>query len=65
MTNDKALPGMWVGQLLHFTCLLPLLALAGVAWKNLGEPFPVAFWIAIAIPVAHQVFVWLAWRLEV
>ncbi|MGI9240890.1 MAG: methyltransferase, partial [Verrucomicrobiales bacterium] len=27
-------------------------------------PYAVAFWIAIALPIAHQIFVWLAWRLE-
>ncbi|MGK7912900.1 MAG: methyltransferase [Synechococcus sp.] len=57
-------PGLWVGQSLHFICLTFLLALVWLVWKYLGDPYPVAFWIAIAIPIVHQVFVWLAWRLE-
>ena len=64
MTNDRTPPGIWVGQSLHFFCLVALLALVWMVWDNLGKQFPVAFWIAIAFPVAHQMFVWLAWRLE-
>lgn len=33
-------------------------------WQRLGAPFPVAFWTAVAFPIVHQVYVWLAWRLE-
>ncbi len=62
-TIDKP-PGIWTGQALHFTCLAFLLALVGVGWLYLGEPLPAAFWVAVAFPVGHQVFVWLAWRLE-
>jgi hypothetical protein len=40
------------------------LVLVGAAWKYQGMPFPAVFWSAVAIPVVHQVFVWLAWRLE-
>jgi hypothetical protein len=64
MTTAKTPPGIWVGQLLHFACLAPLLALLWVAWTYLGKRFPAAFWTATAFPVVHQVFVWLAWRLE-
>jgi hypothetical protein len=64
MTTANTYPGIWVGQSVHLGCLAVLLALAWVAWKYLGEPFSNAFWIAIAFPVMHQVFVWLAWRLE-
>ncbi len=64
MTPPKKAPGIWVGQLLHLVCLLILLALVYVAWKYLGMPFPTAFWIAVAFPIVHQVFVWLAWRFE-
>jgi len=56
--------GIWVGQPLHFICITPLLILVYLAWKHLSEPFPVAFWISIAFPAAHQCYVWLAWRLE-
>lgn len=61
--NAKA-PGLWVGQPLHYACLAPLLALVWAAWRFLGEPFPAAFWTAIAIPYMHHTYVWLAWRLE-
>jgi hypothetical protein len=64
MTTAKTPPRIWLGQPLHFACLVLLLALAWVAWKYLDKPFPATFWSAIAFPVAHQVFVWLAWRLE-
>jgi len=58
-------PGIWRGQSLHIACLVLLLIVVWVAWKYLGEPHLAAFWIAIAFPVVHQVFVWLAWRLEI
>lgn len=64
MTTARTPPGIWAGQLLHFACLATLLALVGVAWGHLGEPFPAAFWTAIALPLAHQIYVWQAWRLE-
>jgi hypothetical protein len=65
MTITKTPPGLWVGQPLHFACLAVLLALTWLAWNYLGKPFPAAFWIAIAFPIVHQIFVWLAWRLEI
>lgn len=64
MTTTKTPPGIWSGQALHFGCLALLLAFVWVAWAYLGKPVPVAFWIAVAFPVVHQIFVWLAWRLE-
>ncbi len=64
MTAEREPPGIWVGQRLHAACLGPLLALSWLLWRGLGEPFPGAYWTAMAFPVAHQVFVWLAWRLE-
>jgi len=57
-------PGIWVGQPLHFACLAALLVPTWIAWNNFGRPYPVAFWVALAIPIVHQVFVWLCWRLE-
>lgn len=62
--SSKAAPGIWAGQLLHLLSLVALLVLVGITWSRLDEPLPVAFWIAVAVPVVHQVFVWLAWRLE-
>jgi hypothetical protein len=64
MTTSKSAPGIWVGQLFHFASLAILLGLVFLAWRFLDEPFPDAFWIAVAFPIVHQVFVWLAWRLE-
>lgn len=59
-------------QWLHLLCLAILLA--GCAWAS---GFPAVrqgglwglrtidwYWIAILVPVAHQVFVWLCWRSE-
>lgn len=64
MPIAKTPPSIWVGQPLHFACIALLLALVWVAWTFLGEPFSAAFWSAVAFPIAHQIFVWLAWRLE-
>jgi hypothetical protein len=64
MTKDKTTIGIWVGQPLHFICIALLLVLVYLAWKYLGEPFPILFWVAVAVPVVHQIYVWLAWRLE-
>ena len=60
----KTPPSLWVGQPLHVVGLALLLALVWVSWAALGKPFPAVFWGAIAVPIVHQVFVWLAWRLE-
>lgn len=57
-------PGLWSGQSVHFGSLVVLLSVLSLAWTMLGRPFPIAFWTAVAFPVLHQVFVWLAWRLE-
>ena len=64
MTKTKKSTGLWVGQRLHFTCMALLLVLVYFAWKYLGEPFPALYWGAVAAPVVHQIYVWLAWRLE-
>ena len=62
--SSKVVPGLWVGQLLHFGCLLVLLFLVSLAWVSLGKPHPALFWAAVATPILHQIFVWLAWRIE-
>lgn len=64
MRAETTCPSLWKGQVLHFACLAGLLVVLWFVWRGLHQPFPVAFWIAAAIPVVHQVFVWLAWRLE-
>ena len=57
-------PSIWSGQGLNTFCLLALLAVISVIWFYLGKPYPSFFWIAVSFPIVHQVFVWLAWRLE-
>ena len=64
MNDPLPPPSLWKGQWLHALGLIPLLILSGLLWQQLGRPFPVLFWIAIAIPIVHQVYVWVAWRLE-
>lgn len=41
-----------------------MLVLVGLVWYGIGQPWPLLFWSAIALPIAHQIFVWLSWRLE-
>ena len=65
MTNSKTTTSIWVGQPVHFICLTLLLAMVYFAWNYIGEPFPAFFWCTVAVPVVHQIFVWLAWRLEI
>jgi hypothetical protein len=62
--EDSGPPGILTGQALHFTCLALLLVATGFGWERLGRPFPGVFWTAVAVPVVHQLFVWLAWRVE-
>jgi len=64
LTTGTTIPGIWTGQWLHSICLVPLLVAVWAIWTYLGEPFPISFWTAVAFPIVHQVFVWLAWRLE-
>ena len=55
---------IWEGQIVHVVCLSVLLFISWYSWHIFGEPFPTLFWFAVSVPVVHQVFVWLAWRLE-
>jgi hypothetical protein len=64
MTSSKTAPSLWIGQGFHFVSMAILLLLVWIAWSWLDQPFPAAFWIAIAFPIVHQVFVGLTWRLE-
>ncbi len=57
-------PSIWAGQGLHAVCLLALLAAISAIWIFLREPVPILFWSAVLFPIMHQVFVWVAWRLE-
>jgi len=62
--KSKIPPSIWSGQGLNTFCSLALLSVSSVAWTYLGKPYPSLFWIAVSFPIVHQVFVWLAWRLE-
>lgn len=64
MKSTRKPPTLWTGQLLHFVSLIAILTLVWYGWDRLTRPFPIAFWSAIAVPVVHHVYVWLAWRLE-
>lgn len=64
MTNAEKMPSLWTGQGLHAVALVLLLAAAWAVWTYLGEPSPAGFWIAIAFPILHQIYVWIAWRVE-
>lgn len=64
MSTGQTPPGIWTGQKFHFACLASLLILVLMAWKSLGTPSAAVFWMAIACPILHQMFVWLAWRFE-
>ena len=64
MTVTTQPPTILTGQLLHLVSVAMLLFLVWLAWVFMGHPPTTVFWIAVAIPVIHQVFVWLAWRLE-
>jgi hypothetical protein len=55
-------PTFWTGQLLHFTALTLLLLASWMGWQAAGSPAPISFWVAIAVPIAHQIFVWITWR---
>lgn len=57
-------PSLWSGQLLHFLALPILLSSTFYVWIKIGMPSPFLFWFAIAIPIVHQIFVWLSWRME-
>ena len=56
------MPTFWTGQSLHFTALTLLLLASWIGWKAAGSPAPISFWVAIAVPVTHQIFVWITWR---
>lgn len=57
-------PGIWHGQQLHWVSLMILIPVTFWLWVETGSPVPVLFWTTIAIPILHQLFVWLTWRLE-
>ena len=61
---SRSAPTFWTGQATHFIGLSLLLLLTWIAWQFIGNPSPVLFWIAIAFPIMHQMFVWIIWRFK-
>jgi hypothetical protein len=61
---SSSAPTFWTGQATHLIGLSLLLLLTWKAWQFVSSPSPVLFWIAIAFPVVHQIFVWISWRLK-
>lgn len=57
-------PGLWVGQGWNLLTLILLVPITFTAWLYIGAPQKVLFWICVAIPIIHQVYVWITWRLE-
>ena len=64
MKSNKFPPTIWHGQFLHLLLVSILLIFSWLIWRYLGRPLTAVFWAAIAFPIAHQLFVWLAWRFE-
>ncbi len=63
MKQNRA-PSLWSGQNMHFLALITLLVLTWLIWTKIERPSPFLFWLAIGIPIVHQIFVWITWRLE-
>jgi phospholipid methyltransferase len=57
-------PGLWFGQWIHVVGLGGILLFGWSAWVKMERPWATAFWVSMGIPVAHQIYVWLAWRIE-
>lgn len=64
MPSKSLPPTLWQGQILHLASLFLLLMVITFVWSQIGKPSPTEFWIAVAIPILHQVWVWVNWRLE-
>ena len=64
MNMPKQPPKIFQGQALHLGSLVFLLSIVFIVWGTLGKPNGEIFWFSIFIPILHQVFVWLTWRIE-
>lgn len=72
VSTPKTTIGYWDGQAVHFGGLAVLLIGAAWGWSKVaplegrafGASGDVWFWASIAIPVVHQVYVWICWRIE-
>lgn len=66
---SRILPALFKGQCLHLGFLVVTIP---VLWLGLdcgalqcnGLPVSFWFWLAVSIPIIHQTYVWLCWRLE-
>ena len=64
MQDTRTPPSLGRGLPLQLVAAALLSAAAWVVWDHLRRPEPAVFWVAVAVPIVHQLFVWLAWRLE-
>lgn len=62
--KERQPPQLSTGQAIHVLGLTVLLAFTARYWHQLGQPHGEVFWLSISIPIAHQVYVWLCWRME-
>ena len=63
MKKDQP-PKLLTGQLFHFSTLFVLLLLTWFGWTKIGCPFPLLFWLTVSVPIVHQLFVLISWRME-
>tara|TARA_B100000029_G_scaffold267303_1_gene263044 strand:+ start:602 stop:1279 length:678 start_codon:yes stop_codon:yes gene_type:complete len=66
---EEGPPSFLKGQILHLGSLLiaiPVLSSFVEIGKGslLGIPLFTWFWLCISIPIAHQIYVWACWRME-
>ena len=74
MSEDRTIPSSFFfkGQLLHLLLLVVLLVVVGLLVKFLslqegqclGVTTQTWFIVALAVPIIHQIYVWLVWRSE-
>lgn len=61
---NTSAPKVLAGQIVHIVGLALLLVTVFFLWEVMARPHGVAFWVAIAVPMIHQIYVLFAWRLE-
>ncbi|MCB9702243.1 MAG: hypothetical protein H6711_10130 [Myxococcales bacterium] len=61
---DPRSPSLAAGQGLHLGGTLGLALAATSIWIVLGGPAQPVFWAALAVPIVHQLFVLVCWRME-
>lgn len=67
-TMRRIFEKQWLHAALLAALLVPVVLLSQTAALRLGELWgvgtPVWFWLAVALPIVHQVYVWFCWRSE-